>query len=174
MSISLQLVAAIAACLAAVMSAVNIWLTGRREERSWRREATAEVLNDFLNASFRRPGTNALRQRAEGQDMGATTRVAEDAYTRQNIALTKLRLLTGAEVVEAAVQLYDIENYIQEVVLGPLPLPQPDDWDDLYRQRRLLRTQLINKSRSGLGLGPLAEIEEGRWRPAERLKPPAE
>jgi hypothetical protein len=74
-------VAAIAAVVVAVLTAVNLWVTGRREQRTWVRTALEGAFVDVLTASYQgmRAGTswnptNKARQRQAPTNNGMPRR----------------------------------------------------------------------------------------------------
>lgn len=60
MDISPDLIAAVAATVAAVLAGISLWLSGSRDERRWRRDALLDTVVQFLDASFAAPGGLSL------------------------------------------------------------------------------------------------------------------
>jgi hypothetical protein len=61
-------ISAFAAATAAILAGVNLWFTGRREERRWRRDSIVDTIVSFLDGSFKLPGNMAYNQLTMGGD----------------------------------------------------------------------------------------------------------
>jgi hypothetical protein len=159
-----EIVAAVAASLAAVLSGVSLWLGGRREERRWRREALVDTLVQFLDSSFASPGDVLMRKRLAGTLSDEDHRSAEQAHLIGISALTRLRVTASAAVVEQAERLHMADDTGSDMVLVNTELPGDDEWNQMVRERRGLRDLLLSASRSELGLGSAKPIHPGRAR----------
>jgi hypothetical protein len=105
----INVVTAGAAGLAAVLAAVNLYITGHRELRRWTRDALVDTLVAFLDVSFKL--NSASKDFASNPSCtDITTRPTREAIvTAHNSAteiLTRLRLLAPAKVVKTAEALH--------------------------------------------------------------------
>lgn len=143
------------ALVAAALSGITLYLTGRRETRQWLRDSALDALTQFLDASFARPSRSVYEAR---QALGAGGNVDEFrersriAHSDQNDALTKLRFLANDQVVRAAEALHLADDAVAEAVLGTGPIPDPQDWAALRSKQKVAREELIVQARRLLGL----------------------
>jgi hypothetical protein len=105
-----SLLSAISATIAAILVAANLYISGRREQNRWARDALVDVFVTFLDAGFSghsacNRSTRSLRINAE-QDISDYREKIARAHQTETEMLTKLRLLTGPAVVEAAMGLH--------------------------------------------------------------------
>jgi hypothetical protein len=117
-SVTPAAISAVAATIAAILAAVNVYLIRRNENVKWARETLVETFTQFLGASFE--GKNAVKAaaRAALNDPGSpeieqlraeARRIEKDMRDLQ----TRMRLLTNPAVVEAAQALrYSVRDYI--------------------------------------------------------------
>lgn len=160
-----QLIAAIAASLAAVFSGIGLWLGVVREERKWRREVLVDTLVQLLDASFASPGEGLMSKRRAGTLSADDWGLVEQAHQSAITALTRLRVLAPVDVVDEAEQLHMIDDEAAELVLSlDSPLPEALRWTELLNARRDRRVQLLNAARRHLGLGRAKPIHPGRPR----------
>ena len=106
-----QVLSAAAACLAAALAGINLYVSGRRERMRWSRDALVEVFVSFLSISFDRTSMcrSLVRRRlgeAPPEELEALTERILDLHWDHNTALTRLRVLASDRVVEAAVALH--------------------------------------------------------------------
>lgn len=155
------------ALVAAALSGINLYLTGRRETRQWLRDSVLDALTQFLDASFARPSRSVYEAlQTPGFDGNFIDEVRErsrTAHREQNDALTRLRLLANDPVVRAAEELHLADDAIAEVVLGSGPLPDPPEWAALRLRQKDAREALIIQARRLLGLPggvPVASSDE--------------
>jgi hypothetical protein len=111
MTAATSFIAAVAGSLAAVLAAVNLYLSGRRERIAWLRESLVEVLVGFLSSSFEtgRIARELTEARLAGGNEEDLTRLGERlaaVHREQTTTLTRIRLLSGARTVEAAAALH--------------------------------------------------------------------
>jgi hypothetical protein len=103
------LLSAIAASIAAILTLVNLWLTGRREGLAWKRAALETAFVDFLTAAY------ANRQAAKeiaALDENRWSFRTRDEWVRQADAshetmlgcATRLRILASDDMAETALE----------------------------------------------------------------------
>jgi hypothetical protein len=99
-----------AALLAAVTSIATLLTTtivsGRRQQRTWVREALTDAFVAYLDASWR--SSDALRRRLDlgpGDPAEAQLEAARAAYEEMRTQLTRLRLLASPSVADAGYRL---------------------------------------------------------------------
>lgn len=141
-----------AAGLAAVLSGVNLYLSGRRELNRWTRETLIERLALFLDASFKLTSAcGAISRQSPSQSERDNLRAAIfAAHSQENSALTELRLLAPPRVVENARTLIDSEYWLAESCL--LESLSQDDLDTKINAVRQSRSQFLESARLALGL----------------------
>lgn len=157
-----EIIAAVAASLAAVLSGFGLWLGWRREDRKWRRDALVDTLVQILDSSFASPGSGLMQKRREGALSEKDRELAEEAHFAGISALTRLRVIASAPVVQEAEFLHMADDTAAEMVLGEGPLPEEADWVRTQDERHRRRYQLLAASRKELGLGPAKQIHPGR------------
>ena len=154
-------VTAAAAGLAAVLAAVNLYVSGRRELRKWTREALVEALVVFLDASFRQTGVcRALPPSTPAPDaeQRRLQAAAVEAHDIETDTLTRLRLLAPSRVVKAAEALHQAEHEMVDAFFAESPM-RTEDIDDALAPARRAREQFLQSARSALQLGDTATIE---------------
>jgi hypothetical protein len=104
------MLSAVSATIAAVLVAVNLYLSGRREQSRWAREALVDVFVAFLNAGFVGAGAVTrlvgLPPTATDAEVRRYRDEIAEAHRSETEMLTRMRLLTTPVVVEAAVDLH--------------------------------------------------------------------
>jgi len=152
-----QLVAAVASVLAAVLSGVTLWLSGKRENRRWKRDAVLDSVVDFLDASFEAPsGYSLAKLRADALDEDDRQRL-EAAHTKMLHALTRLRVLAPPMVVSLAEQVHKADFDRLTMVLSR----RVDDelWESIGRLRNECRDDFVAAVRRDMGLGPSKKVD---------------
>src|SRR5882757_217764 len=104
-------ISAFAASAAAIFAAANLVLSGRREHTKWARETLIEIVVSYVDLSF--DSTDLIKRalrRSSPQDWPpdseATVRAdAQDTERRMRQVQSRLRLLAGPEVIDAAQRL---------------------------------------------------------------------
>src|SRR3954452_21205990 len=96
------IVAAGGAIAAAALSALTLYVTGKREQTKWRRDAVIESIVEFTSGSYGRFSERAFNARRARESIERYVQRADDGLRRQNAALTRLRLLASNEVVARA------------------------------------------------------------------------
>ncbi len=115
-------VAAIAAVIAAVLTAVNLWVTGRREQRTWVRSALESAFVDLLTASYHH--RDACRLIVESHQGGILTQDtdkqwhAEAAEARRVMldCVSRLRVLASSETANLAQRVIQHNEYDMELI----------------------------------------------------------
>lgn len=115
-------VAAIAAVVAAVLTAVNLWVTGRREQRTWVRTALEGAFVDLITASYHH--RDACRLIVESHQQGRSTPGtdnqwhAEAAEARRLMldCVSRLRVLASNETANLAQRLIQHNELDMELI----------------------------------------------------------
>ena len=111
-------ISAVAATVAAILAGINIYLIRRNENVKWAREALVDSFTSFLSASFESKDRIKLAVRTALTDPGSPEiarlrREADEVERTMRDLQTRLRLLTGDEVVAAAQELrFAVRDYI--------------------------------------------------------------
>jgi hypothetical protein len=122
MSNSASTISAIAAALAAVLAALNLYYSGRRERQHWVRETVVDLLVQYLDASFAASRAADHFGAETSDETRATARQAmDDAHDTQDAALTKLRLTTTRAMVDAAFALHAVDHRFVNVATTTPP-----------------------------------------------------
>nr|BFE63791.1 hypothetical protein GCM10020063_083170 [Dactylosporangium thailandense] len=162
-------ISAVAASIAAVLTAVNLYITGRRDHTKWAREALVEVMVAFVDASFE--GKDAVKHGIRDGKPDAWP-PAPDAQCRTDalaakqqmgVMQSRLRLLATPEVVDAAQVLRAASaEYVKLLDADHAVAVE----QDAGQRSRLwtLRQDFMNESKRALTL-PRA------WRKTPRTKP---
>jgi hypothetical protein len=159
----------VAAALAALLSGISLFLTGRREDKRWKREVLQETLASLFDASFGYIDKAAFNARRDDKDVSWYKDRALDANAAQFRALTRLHFLANSQVLNLGYELHDVEVRLYDLVFKT----QSDsaDWDALEQtrvkleaERTVTRKKLFNAARRNLGLQPTfpADVPEGR------------
>jgi hypothetical protein len=141
-----------AAVAAAILSGVSLFLSGRREDRRWKREVLVDTMVSLFDASFNSLDTATLDAREAGEDLEWHRDRCLSAHAVELQALTRLRFLAKPEVVERAFELHNIEDELYEAVFKKDVHVDAAQWHELLDRRRVARTNLFNASRRNLGL----------------------
>jgi hypothetical protein len=151
-------VTAAAAGLAAILSAANLWVAGRRELDRWAREALVEALVSFFDTSFKLRSSCRklifLTPEAESAIQELRLEIVE-AHDLETDTLTRLRLLAPSRVVIAAEDLHEADHNIIDTYFAESPQAE-------FRQAlvstRIARTQFLSAARSAFRLRDTAAI----------------
>ena len=162
-----------AAVAAAILSGVNLYLSGRRELNKWTRESLINVLAIFLDASFKHASAcRSIFRLAPTQDEVKRLRKAIiAAHEIENEQLTRLRLLAPPSVVTTAQKLKESEYYLAEPCFLSF---NPDDSSDVLIQPVWrCRANFIKAARAALGLREAAGTgsydKDVQWRNLRHL-----
>ncbi len=147
-----SLISAVAAGLAAFLAAANLYYSGRRERQRWVRETSVDLLISYLDASFAwsRAALQRYERRAAESD-AELQRVIEQAHADQDAGLTKLRMMAGRAMVDAAFELHAANHaYEQQLTASP----PPGDVDIQHVREKLweARYRFIGHGKRTIGL----------------------
>jgi hypothetical protein len=148
--------AAAGALLAAVFSGVNLYLTGRREETKWKREALLDAYDRYLALSRNRDhvADRIAKSRAAGKMDDVDGLRAEETrlHEEQLDVLTRLRLLSSREIIASAEALHLSDH---ELIDAAMEVQGGGD-RKRYEQKRIgnkdCKAQLIDEVRKSLRL----------------------
>ena len=120
MSNPATIVSAVAAAVAAVLAGWNLYLSGRREHVRWARDALVDTFVDFLTASYdHKDVCRRLLRSAPGAGTAGASQVlldrAQDAHDQMMRCITRLRMLTTEDAVEAALRLHEYDDLHYEL-----------------------------------------------------------
>jgi hypothetical protein len=151
-------VTAAAAGIAAILSAVNLWVSGRREMNRWTREELVEALVTFFDTGFRLRGycRDLIFLAPEEESKARELRVSiVAAHNLETDTLTRLRLLAPARVVTAAETLHEGDHRIVDSYFAESPKTA---FGDALSTTRVARTQFVTAARSAFRLTDAAPI----------------
>ena len=157
------IVGAAAAVAAASFSGITLYLSGRREHRTWRRDAVVEAMVQFIDASYSRFSERAFDARRAGDNIDKYRQRAGEAVRTQNAALTRLRLLASNEIVERAEQVQRADERVAEW-FDRTETDDAQSWDALNGARQRARQAFLSSYRTQFGLGHAKEIVSNRTR----------
>lgn len=160
------ILAAVAASIGAGLTALNLYVTGRRDTKKWVREALIESYVSYLNASFEQSSASrrlisARRSRVFEKELQALVVRIEAGRRTQNDVLTRLRLLATAEVVAAAEELLLANRAAAEVALDLTRIPSVEAWDAPRELLKIARERLVDAARRSIHL-PLGKPIDSR------------
>jgi hypothetical protein len=153
-----SLLSAVSATIAAILVAANLYISGRREQNRWARDALVDVFVTFLDAGFGGHSacnrlTKALRVNAEA-DISDYREKIDRAHQTETEMLTKMRLLTSPAVVEAAMGLHlAIHAYLDFINANVRSLP-PGEQDEADDQVWRARRSFLAAAKTEIGLKP--------------------
>ncbi|HZO27376.1 MAG TPA: hypothetical protein VFH48_15455 [Chloroflexota bacterium] len=146
-----SVLSAAAASTAAVLAGINLIVSGRREDRRYARDVATEALVTYMHASFEIGVAcrEIVKIRGEGgpDERQEHERRIEDAHDTQMQNLTRLRLLSTRQVVEAAQRMHELGDEITELSLGD------GDAEAIRRVKERLdsaRTEMVIASRRAI------------------------
>jgi hypothetical protein len=161
---------------AAVFSGINLYVTGKREERRWRRDTVLEAYQRFIELSFERSllavkGIDMRRTDVPPRTRGTSDldelRTREDQlHAEYDSLITRLRLLAAGDVVDAAETLHVRDN--QLVDLGLASDAEASDsefnvFEEKREQDRQAKEDMLRAARASLGLDPAVVIGDQYW-----------
>jgi hypothetical protein len=148
-----SVLSAAAATAAALLSGLNLVVSGRREDRKWARDAAVEALVAFLDASFIIGAScrKVVKLRDHGGESDEIEELREQvtaAHEVQMRNLTRLRVLSTGEVVAAAYELHEVADEVIDLSLDGA------DGDLGGAQERMsqARARMVSASREALNL----------------------
>lgn len=68
MSVLPSMIGAVAASLAAILAGLTLYVSGRRDNRKWLRDALIDAYVEFLDASFRAPNASGYELRSSNNN----------------------------------------------------------------------------------------------------------
>jgi hypothetical protein len=148
-----ELIAALAATVAAILSGVALWLGGAREKHKWLRDELVDTVVQFLDASFASPGNALLHKRRESRLTAQDHEEALGVHRSALTALTRLRVLASEDVVKCAEKLHLADNDAYKMVFVDADLPDQRDWDSHRAQRQQLLEAMLNAARHEFRVG---------------------
>ena len=151
------IIAAVAAAGAAALSAVTLYLTGKREQTNWRRDAVIESIVEFSGGSYSRFSERAFNARRAGDSFERYVRRADDGLRRQNAALTRLRLLASNEVVARA-EAVQREDEVVTAWFRDVRNDTTVSWEMLNAARQNVRQSFLSAYRQAFGFGEAKNI----------------
>jgi hypothetical protein len=167
---------AAAALAAALFSGVSLYLSGKREERRWRRDVLLSAYQRMIELSFDR-SLRAVKgiDTRQGIESFVLNELREEEYAlhlEYDSMLTRVRLLAAANVVAAAEKLHLYDNELVE--LADLKTDQKPSETDVSafegkrEQNRRAKQHMLSAARATLGLDPAAPIGDSYWEPLLR------
>jgi|SRR5271170_1194356 hypothetical protein len=141
-----------AAGLAAILAAVNLYVTGRREHNKWTRDTLVELFVTFLDASFKHSSACSALLRAtpgygEPHQLRAAVLAAHDVELE---TLTRLRILAPSRVVAAAQALLVSEHQLAASSFSENTSRAEDDIHKLYISVQRARAEFLVSTRTTL------------------------
>jgi hypothetical protein len=150
-----------AAGLAAVLAAVNLYLTGRREVHKWTREALVEALVMYLDTSIKHGGlcgAAASRGSLSESERDRLHEAVIAVHDLQTETLTRLRLLAPSRVVVAAQDLHEAGHELMSTCFLT-PLQTVEEGENSYLHVQNARQQFLESARSTLRLADTAVVQ---------------
>jgi hypothetical protein len=159
MAVAADLLTAGAASVAALLSGVNLYVSGRRAEHRWNRDALIEAFVTFVGASFSLNAacTAGGRLGRNDQDSRKYALQAIDAHDTETHTLTRLRLLASSVLVAEAEALHGAEHRLIEVSFSDDPAEQAERQARRTTVRKA-RERLVKAARADLHLRDAAPI----------------
>jgi len=153
-----SMLSAVSATVAAVLVAINLYVSGRREQSRWAREALIDIFITFLNAGFSGGAAcNRLTAASAGSSEAEVLRYREEiqqAHQTETEMLTRMRLLTVPAVVEAAVGLHVAMHAYTDLVSDDLPVLTGRERDVINDQIWQARRSFLAVAKAEIGLKP--------------------
>jgi len=162
--------AAAAALLAAALSGITLYVTGKRDERRWRREQLVDAYQELLDISFRRSRLAVeavlMRQHHISVNLDKLREEEERLHSQHNGLLTRIRLLGPQETVRAAQNLHNGDHSLVDAALaddGPLSDREFQSFESARQLNLRMKQAMFDAARRTIGLGSAAEIEARDW-----------
>ena len=150
-----------AAGLAAVLAAVNLHLTGRRELHKWTREALVEALVVYLDTSIKQGGlcgAVASLGSLSDSERDRLHKAVIVVHDLQTDTLTRLRLLAPSRVIAAAQELHNAGHELMSTCFIT-PLQTTETRERAYSLVQNARQQFLESARSTLRLADTAVVQ---------------
>lgn len=162
-----DVIAASAAVIAAVLSGVTLWVTGRRSETAWIRSALVDALERFAQSSFdrRRAAREVMESRREGSAPATWAALQHDcreSHRAQSDCLTRLRLLAADAVVQAAEDLAVHDYQLEQLTLTTCDAPTASDeeqWEHMRQANDAVKRKFVLAARQSLRIRGGKEID---------------
>ncbi len=173
-----SLLSAVSATIAAILVAVNLYVSGRREHNRWVRDVLVDVFVTFLNAGF--DGNGACSRLIEARRLGAEEKVLTHrdsiaaAHKTETEMLTKMRLLTSPAVIEAAMRLHVATHDYVDLVDGKSSDPSREEQGETQARVWHVRRSFLAVAKTAIGLkstvsAVMHEVPERPLPPASSL-----
>jgi hypothetical protein len=152
-ALAVAIVGAVSGLVAATLSGVNLYLTGQRETKKWLRDSLLEAQVAFLDASFEYPSRRLYEYLGEyppgwTADLSSYFQDYHAAHTRQNDALSKIRLLASDDVVARAEELHKVDEKVAMTLFDQENgFPSEEQWEALRSEKREAREAFIRATR---------------------------
>jgi hypothetical protein len=149
---------------------VSLYLAGKREERSWRRDALFNTYQRFIQLSFERSlkAVLGIKVRRGTPPFHLKELVDEEWLLHQEYdgLLTSLRLLGVSDMVHAAEILHKRDQELVELALRSEEVVTDIDFETFERKReenRQAKNSMLDAARTTLGLDAAAPIDDIFW-----------
>ncbi|GIM97630.1 hypothetical protein Ato02nite_094230 [Paractinoplanes toevensis] len=158
-------IAATAASVAAALTGVSLFVTGRREHARWAREALVDAFTDYMKASFTcsrscRQGATLRSSQGDSPEVEKAQAQAREAHDAQMEILTRLRILGTRSIVRAAIALHEAGHEMSDLVFeSPEPLTE-EDWTRADSALWRARDRFVDTARSSMKLGGSTTAED--------------
>jgi hypothetical protein len=159
MAVATDVLTAGAASVAALLSGVNLYVGGRREEYRWNREALIEAFVTFVGASFSLNAACSAGARVGRQDQASRDYALQaiEAHDTETSTLTRLRLLASSALVAEAEALHEAEHRLVKISFSDDPAEQAERQAERIMVRTA-RERLVKVARADLHLRDAAPI----------------
>jgi hypothetical protein len=149
---TVSVVSAAAATLAAILTAINLYASGRWERNRWARDALVDAFLGVLDASF--AGGRAAKLVLDGAstDDGELLAQMDHSHWEQINIITKLRLLTAPRVVDAVMALHLADHAVSDLARA---VPLDTDQREIQLRKDgvwLARQEFIAAAKAEIGL----------------------
>jgi hypothetical protein len=155
-----------AAGLAALLSAVNLYISGQRETQKWKRDSLVELLVISFDTSWRI--RSLCMSLAADSDHGKRIELLKEISVNHKIetdTLTRLRLLAPSRVVRAAEALHEAGHKLVDASLDQ-PI-ESEKTDSAHEKLHRVRAEFITAARAAIHLrdpAPVGHRHAGtRW-----------
>lgn len=159
-----DLIAAVAATIAAILGAVSLWLSGNREERKWRRDELVGTVVAFLDSSFAAPGEYSLEKFQRGHYLPSDAQNHEQKHQEMLSALTRLRVLAPPNMIRSAETIHACDNERRMMLSNSVNQLDVEQWHDAGKMRNAARLRFLSEARKTLKLGPAIDVDRRSMR----------
>jgi hypothetical protein len=155
---------------AALFSGISLYLSGKREERRWRRDALLNTYQRFIELSFERSFKTVLgirvRRGIEPDDPDELRKEESELHLEYDSLLTRIRLLGNGDVVAASERLHASDQELVQLSLrsdAPATASDCDTFEKERQRNRQAKEALLKAARETLGFEPTAPIDDLFW-----------